>query len=278
VPDRACLLRRQFALSFENAAVAKFRGLRPVPQARSPRNVSALGNGTLEEFMRHCVPAFCFCFFSSFATAQLHAAPDSVAAKPNSDWPCRQILVDHMSSAAVWSGPSIEGINSNWDSDIAALATKLAARRLPLEAAKSEIDNFARDAGTEKQRKLTALFAALFEKLDGERAQIIAGLERFGHAQKAMANRIRAENENLRSAQNTPVPEAPKQEGAGAGPNVQADSGGAAGPGATPLERLQWDLRVFDDRRRSLSYVCDVPVSIEQRLFSLAREIQAQLD
>jgi hypothetical protein len=255
-----------------------FRGLCLVLRVRPPRNVPALGHGTLEEFMRHRVPAFCFCIFSIFATAQLHAAPDSAAAKPNSDWPCRQILVGHMSSAAVWSGPSIEGINSNWDPDIAALATKLAARRLPLETAKSEIENFARDAGTEKQKKLTALFAALFEKLDGERAQIIAGLERFGHAQKAMANRIRAENENLRSAQNAPVPETPKQEGAGAGPNVQADGGGAAGPGATPLERLQWDLRVFDDRRRSLSYVCDVPVSIEQRLFSLAREIQAQLD
>jgi hypothetical protein len=249
-----------------------------VPQVRPPRNLPALGHGTLEELMRHCVPAFCFFVFSGFVTAQLHAAPDSAAAKPNSDWPCRQILVDHMSSAAVWSGPSIEGINSNWDPDIAALATKLAARRLPLETAKSEIDNFAKTAGAEKQTKLTALFAALFEKLDGERVQIIAGLERFGHAQKVMADRIRVENENLRSAQNVPVPETPKQEGTGAAPNVPVDGGGAAGPGATPLERLQWDLRVFDDRRRSLSYVCDVPVSIEQRLYSLAREIEAQLD
>jgi hypothetical protein len=32
------------------------------------------------------------------------------AGHPNPDWPRRQILVGQLSAAAVWSGPSIEGV------------------------------------------------------------------------------------------------------------------------------------------------------------------------
>jgi hypothetical protein len=105
-----------------------------------------------------------------------------------------------------------------------------------------------------------------------------------------MADRIRAENEKLQASQNASPLEMPRQEGGGisapnAQPNLQGDSGAVAGapaaaPGATatPLERLQWDLRIFEDRRHSLTYACEVPVLIEQRLFALGREIQNHLD
>src|SRR5438094_275473 len=42
-------------------------------------------------------------------------------------------------------------------------------------------------------------------------------------------------------------------------------------------EALNWDLRVFDERQKSLRFVCEVPVLIEQRLFLLARTIQGAL-
>jgi chromosome condensin MukBEF ATPase and DNA-binding subunit MukB len=41
---------------------------------------------------------------------------------------------------------------------------------------------------------------------------------------------------------------------------------------------LEWDLRVFDERRESLTYVCETPALIEQRLFALARVIQRSLE
>jgi hypothetical protein len=249
-----------------------------------------VGDCGVEEFMRHCISALCFCCLSLFVSGKLIAAPASGPGKGKSDWPCQQILVGHLSPAAVWSGPSVEGINWMEDPDIAELATKLAARRVPLDEAKGDIDKLVKTAGAEKQTKLTMLFAALFEKLDGDRAQVIAGLERFGHAQKAMADRIRAENEKLQATQNASPPEMPGQEGGSisvpnAQPNLQGGSGATAGtptaaPGAaaTPLERLQWDLRIFEDRRHSLTYACEVPVLIEQRLFALGREIQNHLD
>ena len=43
-------------------------------------------------------------------------------------------------------------------------------------------------------------------------------------------------------------------------------------------EKLLWDTRIFDEREQSLTYVCESPVLLEQRLFALAREIMAQLD
>ena len=42
-------------------------------------------------------------------------------------------------------------------------------------------------------------------------------------------------------------------------------------------EQLTWSLRVFDERQRSLRFVCEVPVLIEQRLFVLVRAIQTAL-
>ena len=43
------------------------------------------------------------------------------------------------------------------------------------------------------------------------------------------------------------------------------------------LDLIERSLRVFDERQRSLRYVCDVPVLIEQRLFMLTRIIQDAL-
>jgi hypothetical protein len=39
-------------------------------------------------------------------------------------------------------------------------------------------------------------------------------------------------------------------------------------------EQVNWDMRVFEQRRQTLSYACDVPSRIEQRLYALARIIE----
>jgi hypothetical protein len=38
--------------------------------------------------------------------------------------------------------------------------------------------------------------------------------------------------------------------------------------------QLVWQTRIFEERRKSTAYVCDVPVLIEKRLFDLGRAIQ----
>jgi hypothetical protein len=38
--------------------------------------------------------------------------------------------------------------------------------------------------------------------------------------------------------------------------------------------RVEWNMRVFEDRRKSIRYACELPVIIEKRLFALSRTIQ----
>ena len=195
--------------------------------------------------------------------ARPQAAPGTQQGKDaqqNKDWACRQILVSQISPASVWSGPPIEGVEWRSDAKIADLAAKLAQRRVPIEAAQQEIADFAKSAGENKKARLTALFAALFDKLNGERSQVIDGLIRFGKKQRDLADRIRTENAAIQEEQD------------------QSQDAANAQQTNPATERLQWDLRVFDDRRQSLSYVCETPALIEQRLFALARAIQQNLD
>ena len=42
-------------------------------------------------------------------------------------------------------------------------------------------------------------------------------------------------------------------------------------------EQLDWNTRIFQDRQQALTYVCETPVLLEQRVFALARAIAAGL-
>ena len=188
-----------------------------------------------------------------------------VAAEPRADspernWPCHQILVGRLSLAAVWSGPSIEGLAWRNDQAVADIVATLAARRTPLDAAERAIEDFAQSQGASKTKKLVSVFAGLFETLNDERTQVIEGLLRFGAKQKELAEKIRAENAFPREAPGKEPPQASRQ-------------------GEETVARdLEWDLRVFDERHQSLTYVCETPALIEQRLFALAKVIQRSLE
>jgi hypothetical protein len=196
-------------------------------------------------------------------TAMFRTVPAGLAqpgaGHPNPDWPCRQILVGRLSVAAVWAGPSIEGITWRNDQPIADIVAELAARRTPVEDAERMIEDFARSQGAAKTKKLIAIFAGLFETLNDERTQVIEGLLRFGAKQKELADKIRAENALAR-------------EGPGKKPDTSEQDS------KTVAQDLEWDLRVFDERRQSLTYVCETPTLIEQRLFALAKVIQRNLE
>ena len=183
-------------------------------------------------------------------------------AKPNDDskdWPCRQILVDKISLPAVWSGPPIDDIDWRKDEATADLVALLAARKTSMDAADHAIQSFAAAAGPDKTKKLTTLFAGLFETLNNERSEIIDGLTQFGHKQKVLAAKIRTENAELQKSPDAAAPE-----------GVAPDN---------PLsQKLELDLRAFDEGRKSVGFVCDAPTTIEQRLFALARTIQSNMD
>lgn len=169
------------------------------------------------------------------------------------------IKVPSLSLAAVWSGPPIDAYANTWsaDSQIADLASRLAQRRLPLDQAKTDITNFATSAGADKQTKLLTLVAALFDMMNQERSSVVAGLDRFGARQKDLANDIRTRVDKLHTLQ--------------AAPDQDTTQTAALG------DQLQWDTRLFEQRRQTTQFACAVPDLIEQRFFALARLIQQDL-
>jgi hypothetical protein len=186
-----------------------------------------------------------------------HAAPPGVH---DPDWPCQQIKVPAVSLASVWSGPAVDPQQTPWQDDqaVADLVQKLAPRREPIDQAENLIHDFAQRAAGRKQDQLLRLLAGLFSVLDEERNSVMAGLDRFGGRQKELAAEVRADNEKLHELQAGPAPD----------------------PQAIQLatQKVTWEAQVFQDRRQALSYACDVPGKIEQRLFALARQIQHELE
>jgi hypothetical protein len=174
------------------------------------------------------------------------------------DWPCQQLKVPGIAVASVWTGPSIDGVDAKpADGKEADLVARLAARRTPMEDAKKLIADYLVGADAEKQQKAKTLFASLYSTLNAQRDEVMSGIERFSRKQKSAAEDIRAQAQKLRDMQ---------------------DKAGADQAQTEQLaSELAWQTRIFEDRRKSTSYVCEVPVQIEKRLFDLGSAIQADL-
>jgi hypothetical protein len=185
--------------------------------------------------------------------------PSALALDPRyPDWPCQQLKVPGISIANVWTGAAIEPTDTAKpiDAKEAELVSRLAARRTAMEDARQLVADYVVGTDAEKQEKAKTLFAALYVTLNSQRDQVMNGIERFSRKQKAMADNIRAETQKLREMQDKS--------------NGSADQA----PNEELASQLAWQTRIFEDRRKSTSYVCDVPVLIEKRLFDLGKAIQ----
>ena len=96
------------------------------------------------------------------------------------------------------------------------------------------------------------------DRCSGDDTRVAIGIERFSRRQKNFADKIRAETRDIRALQDAPNPDQAKIEELA---NV-----------------INWDTRIFEDQRRTITYVCEVPVAIERRLGALARAIQQALE
>jgi hypothetical protein len=185
----------------------------------------------------------------------------ALAADPRfPDWPCNQVKVPEISVAAVWAGPPIDDVGNAWEEDAAIkdFVARLAARRTPLEEAQKAISAVITGTESERQKKAKLLFAGLFTTLNHERSEVMQGIERYFRKQKEFAAQIRSTILQLHELQDRP----------------DADQGRVD----ELTNRVEWDTRVFEERRKTINFVCEVPVLIEQRLFALARAIQQSLE
>jgi Spy/CpxP family protein refolding chaperone len=187
--------------------------------------------------------------------------PATHAADPRyPDWPCVQAKVPEISVVAVWDGPPIEQATKSWQADpeIKELVARLAARRTPMEDAQTRIGQFVTGDAAAKTDRGKLLFAGLFETLNSERSAVMNGLERLARSEKELAEQIRSDTSAMHELQDAATPDQAKID--------------------ELASRIEWNMRIFEDRRKSIRYACEVPVIIEKRLFSLSRAIAQTME
>lgn len=188
------------------------------------------------------------------------ATPVLAAQGHDPDWPCIQRKVPELSLPQIWNGPTLPEAANQWSSDaeINELVRELAARRVPIADAQQQIRDYAgRLKPEERSDKLTKLVRGLFDHMNIERSQVISGIGRYARGQAEIAARLRKEASALGELQMK------------ADANIQEVQ--------RQTDRMNWETRVFEERVLSLTYVCEVPTIVEQRLYALAKVVNEEL-
>lgn len=182
----------------------------------------------------------------------------AAAATATQDWPCIQPRQPALSLGQMWSGPPADDATAalaRQDPAIRTLAARLALRRVTADEAATLIATYA--AGAPDAAHLTALTEAVLDRINAQRGAIMDGISRYGHGQGAVAARIAERRARMEAME------------AAAAPDFDAID--------AEEEKLDWDLRQFEERRQMLTAVCESPVLLEQRAFEIARLIEARL-
>ncbi|AWM08871.1 hypothetical protein [Bradyrhizobium symbiodeficiens] len=176
------------------------------------------------------------------------------------NWPCTQAKVPEISLAAVWAGPALDDAETKWKNDakITALVAKLSARKTPMDEAEKSVKDFLAASSADKTNNAKLLFAGLFDTLNAQRSQVMNGLERVSRKQREAADKIREEAIQLQALQGATPRDEAKVEALG--------------------NELIWKTRIFEDRNKVVRFVCEVPTTIDQRLFALGRVIQQEME
>lgn len=182
------------------------------------------------------------------------AAANPVLAAPEhhgtADWPCMQRKVARMDAAQIWPAAPETAAAAERTPAERQLVREIAQRRVPIPDARQRLTDYLAALPTERRKAAAeAVFVDLLHELNRERADVINGIGRYAGKQKTLAESIRAETAKFDRLMSQPMPDQNEV--------------------AREQEALLWQTRVFDERRQSLTYVCEVPVLIEQRMFAL---------
>jgi len=177
-----------------------------------------------------------------------------------SSWPCVQRKVESLSVAAIWDGPSVEGVKG-WfrEPGMSDLIELLSTRRVPVEEAEQAITTYV-DGVPKEQRdeKLLLLFAGLFDKMAGQRRGVMSGIEKYQKSQQARAKELERQSTVIADLESKQPPGTTEDT-----PEI-----------AALREKFNWAQRIFQERQSSIPLACELPVLIEERLYALTRTIR----
>jgi len=166
-------------------------------------------------------------------------------------WPCIQRKVERLSPGLMWPHPIEElSLDAETEADIADIAGRMALRRVALEDLQPSVEAFVEVHGGDPAL-LGHVFSETFDRLAAQRRKIMKGIEDYSLRQIALAERIdaaRGEMDRLMQAEKPDFDRIDALE-----------------------EQLAWDERIYTDRRKSLTYVCETPVLIEKRLYAVSQ-------
>ncbi|MBD8891035.1 hypothetical protein IG616_05725 [Labrenzia suaedae] len=182
--------------------------------------------------------------------------PQGVHAADFSDpgWPCQQRKVERLSPGLMWPGLIQTEPSGKLSEDAKTLAEKLALRRISVEEAAPLVDAFRLAHPDADEALMTQIFLTVFQKLSGDRSRIMSGIERYSKKQIALSERIEKARTEMSALMAKPEPDY---------------------DAVDKLEvQIDWDERVYTDRTKSLTYVCETPVLLEKRLYALSKLLQ----
>ncbi|RUU13321.1 hypothetical protein EOD23_04805 [Mesorhizobium sp. USDA-HM6] len=197
---------------------------------------------------------------SLVAAAMLVPHAGAMAANTDPDWPCMQRKVPQLSLGQVWNGPDLPPEAKDWSEDpsVSALVEEVAARRLPIADAQKKIRDFAASVPAgQLAPKMAMLEQGMFEHMDAERSHVISGISRYAHRQLEMAAELRKQASDVDALRAKPDADQDEVE--------------------RQTDQLNFATRIFNERAQSLTYVCDVPTIIEQRLYQLSKTVSETL-
>lgn len=197
----------------------------------------------------------------SFAAAiTLTALPLRAADFSDPTWPCVQRKVEDLSLGLMWPTP-VEADSlpegAALRADISDLSAVLALRRIDVGALEQNVATFIQKHGG-NEAVLGHVFAGTFETLSKRRTRIINGIADFSLGQIALSESIdanRAEMDKIMAADEPDFDRVDVLE-----------------------EKIDWDQVIYTDRQRNIQYLCETPVLLERRLFSIAQMLQFAVD
>jgi hypothetical protein len=170
-----------------------------------------------------------------------------------------QRLVPELAAGQLWGGAPVTELpqGAKLAPALEPLPAQLADRSLqPEEAQKRVHEALAQLPEGERKAQAALLFSETLRAINAQRDTLITGIKRYAKRQRALADKINQDGRKLVELRRDPTKAEAQQELASA---------------------RSWDMRVFDERQRSLRVVCDQPVLLEQRAFAISRLIQGQV-
>ena len=187
---------------------------------------------------------------------------DALAYSEDKNWPCIQGKVIKLSAGQMWRGNPVDEKDLSWKKNKAVqdLISNILPRRVKLTETEKFIAEFAKKHDTDRNKQLEQSFLGLLAETNKIRQEIIAGIGKFSSRQKSLSKRIIENRRKIndfekKDADGTLTKEEDKE--------------------FAKLEQQQeWDIRIRDEREKSLEYVCESPVLLEQRLFALSQQLK----